>query len=229
MEVNKTVTFSQYLHAQAKEIWRKNHEHPFVQGIGDGTLSEQKFAYYLKQDYLYLAEYSKLFALGVIKANNLETMTKFAATLNNTLQVEMNLHRKYANEFGVSTSELEDTLPTPVTMAYTNYMHNAAHHGTLADLVACLLPCAWDYYEIATLLKKNNGKNLETNKYARWIESYSSNEFAQAHIWLSELLEELAVGLPNRELKRLEHHFLTSSRYEYAFWDMVLHETYWPV
>lgn len=222
-------SFSERLHHRAKEIWKRNHTHPFVQAIGDGTLPEKKFAYYLKQDYIYLIDYSKLFALGAIKANNLETMAKFAGILNETLQVEMNLHRNYCKEFGISSEELENTEPTPITLAYTGYMLNAAHHGTLADIVACLLPCAWDYYEIGLLLKEQNGKALATNRYAQWIESYSSPEFAEAHKWLAKLLDELTEGLPEKELNKLEKHFLMTSRYEYLFWDMVHHEHDWPL
>ena len=79
MENTKLETFSDRLHARAKEIWKRNHSHPFVQAIGNGTLPEKKFAYYLKQDYVYLMDYSKLFALGVTKAHNIETMAKFAS------------------------------------------------------------------------------------------------------------------------------------------------------
>lgn len=222
-------TFSARLHERSKEIWKKNHTHPFVQAIGDGTLSEKKFAYYLKQDYIYLMDYAKLFALGTIKATNLEIMTKFASILNETLQVEMDLHRSYCKEFGISSEELENTEPTPITLAYTGYMLNAAHHGTLADLIACLLPCAWDYYEIGSLLKEQNGTALETNRYIAWIQSYASPEFADAHKWLAKLLDELTEDMPEGELKRLEKHFLMTSRYEYLFWDMVHNEQDWPL
>lgn len=162
MENTKLETFSERLHGRAKEIWKRNHSHPFVQAIGNGTLPEKKFSYYLKQDYIYLMEYSKLFALGVIKAHNIETMAKFSSILNETLQVEMDIHRQYASEFGISTKELEETEPTPTTLAYTGYMLNAAQHGTLADLIACLLPCAWDYYEIGLILKNKMVKHWKT-------------------------------------------------------------------
>ena len=222
-------TFGARLHERSKEIWKRNHTHPFVQAIGDGTLSEKKFAFYLKQDYIYLIDYAKLFALGTIKATKLEIMTKFAGILNETLQVEMDLHRSYCKEFGISSEELENTEPTPTTLAYTGYMLNASQHGTLADLIACLLPCAWDYHEIGSLLKERNGAALETNRYSAWIQSYASPEFADAHKWLANLLDELTEDMPEGELKRLEKHFLMTSRYGYLFWDMVHNEQDWPL
>ncbi|GAA3330289.1 hypothetical protein GCM10020331_082230 [Ectobacillus funiculus] len=47
---------------------RKSHQHPFVKGIGNGELELDKFQFYIIQDYLYLIEYAKVYALGVVKA-----------------------------------------------------------------------------------------------------------------------------------------------------------------
>ncbi|PTY84254.1 thiaminase II, partial [Heyndrickxia sporothermodurans] len=43
--------FTDRLYRNAQPIWNKNHQHPFVQGIGDGSLPIELFAYYMKQDY----------------------------------------------------------------------------------------------------------------------------------------------------------------------------------
>ena len=66
--------FSERLHQKLQPIWRKNHAHPFVKEMGDGTLDQEKFRFYMIQDYIYLIDYSKLFALGAVKGTNLEDM-----------------------------------------------------------------------------------------------------------------------------------------------------------
>ena len=77
--------FTDRLLEKTLPIWRQNHSHPFVQGIGDGTLDPDKFRFYMVQDYLYLIDYSKVFAIGAVKADDLETMGKFATlTRRNT-------------------------------------------------------------------------------------------------------------------------------------------------
>ncbi|RFU60060.1 thiaminase II [Bacillus sp. V59.32b] len=229
MQSSKTKHFSERLFESAQPIWEKNHLHPFVQGIGDGSLPEDIFAFYMKQDYVYLVDYSRLFAIGAAKANTLDTMAKFSHILHETMHFEMDLHRQYAAEFGISSEELELTQPTPVNIAYTGYMLNAAYSGTLADLVACLLPCAWDYREIGVLLKKQNGDGLHSNRYKRWINTYASDEFASTSQWLIELMDHLTDGLPEAELARLEKHFLTTSRFEYLFWENMYRQESWPV
>ena len=229
MENVKTQKFTDRLFKNVQPIWERNHNHPFVQEIGKGTLDREKFIYYMKQDYVYLIDYAKLFATGVSKARDLDTMGKFAQILHETLHFEMDLHRQFAAEFGITSEELEATTPTPVNIAYTRYMLNVAQNGGLAEVVSCLLPCAWDYWEIGKLLRKQYGDTIDTNPYAKWIETYDSETFGEGAKWLIELMDELADGLPERELAILEEHFQITSKYEYLFWDMNYHMQDWPL
>ena len=229
--MSKTITkpFSQRLFEKVQPIWQKSHNHPFVQGIGKGTLDREKFVHYMKQDYVYLIDYSKLFAVGVQKAHNLETMNRFSKVLHDTLHFEMDLHREFAAEFGITNEELEATEPTPVNYAYTRYMLTVAQNGTLADVVAAILPCAWDYWEIGKLLNKQYGDQIENNPYRKWIKTYDSDEFAAGAKYLIQLLDELTDGLPERELAIIEKHFQMTSKYEYLFWDMNYKQEGWPL
>jgi len=224
-----TKTFTERLFENVQPIWEKNHQHPFVQELGKGTLDKEKFIRYMKQDYVYLIDYAKLFAIGVMKSHDLDTMGKFGQILHETLNFEMELHRQFAAEFGISREELEETKPTPVNLAYTRYMLHAAQHGSLAEVVACLLPCAWDYWEIGKLLRKQYGDQLDNNPYAKWIETYDSETFGAGAQWLIKLMDEIADGKPERELAKLEEHFQMTSKYEYLFWDMNYYDHDWPI
>lgn len=221
--------FTDRLFHNVRDIWEANHQHPFVQELGQGTLDKEKFIQYMKQDYVYLIDYAKLFAIASVKATDLETMGKFASILNETLNFEMALHRQFAAEFGITAQELEQTEPTPVNLAYTSYMLNVAHSESIAEVVACLLPCAWDYWEIGKLLRKQYGDKLATNPYAKWIETYDSEEFGAGARWLIELMDQLAEGKPEHELVKLEKHFQITSKYEYLFWDMNYYKQDWPI
>ncbi|TKC19168.1 thiaminase II [Robertmurraya kyonggiensis] len=221
--------FTERLFKNVQPIWEKNHYHPFVQELGNGSLKREKFIHYMKQDYVYLIDYAKLFAAAVTKARDLETMDKFAQILHETLHFEMELHRQYAAEFGITREELEATKPTPVNLAYTRYMLNVAQKGNLAEIVSCLLPCAWDYWEIGKLLRKQYGDKIENNPYKQWIETYDSETFGEGAKWLIDLMDKLAEGLPERELAILEEHFQITSKYEYLFWEMNYLEQDWPI
>ncbi|QOY35025.1 thiaminase II [Anaerobacillus isosaccharinicus] len=219
--------FSERLYQELQPIWRKNHAHPFVQGIGDGTLEKEKFRFFMVQDYLYLIDYAKLFALGAVKATDVETMGRFASLLNSTLNEEMSLHREYAKKFDVTEEEFAKATPSPTTLAYTHYMLHVGQNGTLADLVAAILPCMWSYWEIGKELNEIPGAN-ENEFYGEWIQMYSSKEFGQLAIWCIDLLDQLTTELPEKDLKRLEEIFLNTTRFEYMFWDMSYNLAMWP-
>jgi len=219
--------FSERLYEKLQPIWRQNHNHPFVQGMGDGTLEKEKFRFYMIQDYLYLIDYAKLFAIGAMKATDLQTMGKFAALLDSTLNEEMSLHREYAKKFEISEKELEKAQPSPTTLAYTHYMLHVGQSGTLAELVAALLPCMWSYWEIGKELSEKPG--AENEFYREWIEMYSSEEFGELATWCINLFDSLTEDKSEAELEKLEEIFLNTTRFEYMFWDMAYNEAMWPV
>lgn len=219
--------FTERLLEKTLPIWRQNHSHPFVQGIGDGTLDEDKFRFYMVQDYLYLIDYAKVFAVGAMKATDVQTMGKFAGLLDGTLNTEMALHRKYAARFGISENELENAKPSPIVLAYTHYMLHVSQNGSLAEVIAALLPCAWSYWEIGKELATLPGA-LDHPLYGDWIAMYSSKEFGELAQWCIELMDEAARGKPEVELARLEEIFLNTTRFEYMFWDMANTQQMWP-
>ncbi|WP_307475848.1 thiaminase II [Paenibacillus harenae] len=220
--------FSDRLYRSAEEIWMKSHAHPFLTELRDGNLDPERFIYYLKQDYVYLIDYAKMFAIGSMKAQDLDTMVKFAELLHSTLNVEMDLHRQYAERFGVSREELEQTRPAPTTVAYTKYLLDTAAQGPLADVVAALLPCMWSYREIGAAYSKVPGA-LDHPLYREWILMYGSEEFGALTDWCIGLMDRLAEGLPEQELARLEERFVVASKLEYLFWDMAYRQEEWPV
>ncbi|MDP4085300.1 MAG: thiaminase II [Bacillota bacterium] len=221
--------FSETLLERVKDIWEKTHQHPFVVGLGSGQLPVESFIRYMKQDYVFLIDYAKLFAFGSVKARDLGTMAAFAKLLHETLHGEMELHRQYALEFGITSQQLEETKPTPINLAYTRYMLSVAQNGSLEELISALLPCMWSYWEIGKLLLKYYPNATEHSRYGEWIKMYSSNEFGELATWLINLLDQLTVGKPDWELRVLEEHFLTTSKFEYMFWDMVYQGGDWPV
>jgi thiaminase (transcriptional activator TenA) len=221
--------FSDRLYQNVNEVWEKTHQHPFVIGLGTGDLPVESFIRYMKQDYVFLIDYSKLFALGTVKAKDIETMAAFAKLLHETLHGEMDLHRGYAEKFGITHLQLEETKPTPINLAYTRYMLNVAQNGSIEELISALLPCMWSYWEISKLLAKRYPDASEHHLYGEWVKMYSSSEFGSLATWLIDLLDRLADGKPERELAILEEHFLTTSRFEYMFWDMVYQGGDWPV
>jgi thiaminase/transcriptional activator TenA len=221
------LTFTERLRKSVAPIWERTHQHPFVTGLGDGSLPVESFKFYMKQDYIYLIDYAKIFAIASTKAYDLATSAKFAGLQEATLNGEMALHRQYAERFGISREELEATEPSFVLLAYTSYMLKVAHQGSLAELVSALLPCMWSYWEIGKRLALVDGA-LDHELYGEWVRTYSSDEFGELAAWLIGVMDQLADGKNEQELARMEEHFLTTSKMEYLFWEMAYKGEMWP-
>ena len=219
---------SETLRAQYAYLWDGLFHHPFVVGIGSGQLPLEKFQFYVKQDYLYLIQYSRVLALAVAKAPSLVDVGRFADLLKETLDTEMSLHRAFCLKFGVSSSELDGTRPAPVTLAYTDYLLRVAYEGTITDVVATLLPCQWGYNETGLHLSRTSDAS-EKNPYAEWIHTYASEEFTAFVGWLRDFLDSVTDGAGEREMDRLSRHFLTATRYEFLFWEMAYNLQDWPI
>jgi len=202
----------------ANAIWEAQHDHPFVRGIGDGSLDANRFGFWLRQDYLFLIDYGRLFAAAVLRAPDLDAMARFAALLHETLTREMNLHRTQVAGFGITAADLERETKAPTTQGYTDFLLRTATIGDYAELLGALLPCMWGYSEIGIRLAECGLPNDE--RYRAWIDVYADPEFAELAHWCRELTDEACAGLPERSLARAEAAFLTSSRYELAFWEM---------
>ncbi len=221
------MAITERLYEAARPIWDAQLEHPFVRGLADGTLSEERFRRWVLQDYRYLQEFARVFAWAAAKAPRLESMSWYASVLDLTLNTEMELHRTYAARFEISPEELEAEPMWPTTRAYTDFLVRTAADGGMAPLLAALLPCAWGYSYIGRELARQDPP--EDQRYADWIELYASDEFAGAATWLREEMDREAAHLSPSEERRVEELFILSSQYEWLFWEMCWKGEEWPV
>ena len=198
-------------------LWEREFNHPFVQGIADGTLPQKNFQYFMKQDYLFLIEFSRSIALAIGKSRNLKEMEWLSHLLNETLQKEMTLHVEYCAEIGISREDLLATTSSPATVGYTNHLTKTAYSLTSLATEVAILPCCWSYAEIGQKLK-----DIETAKnkpyLSKWIALYASEDFWSLATELRTLIDDQAVHINKREEHELMEIFLKSTHYEYQFW-----------
>ncbi|GGM60774.1 thiaminase/transcriptional activator TenA [Halarchaeum rubridurum] len=217
--------YTETLAEVADPIWDAIEAHPMVSGLGDGTLDVEPFRYWVRQDYVYLVEYCRVFAYGAARAPDLATLRRFAELLGETAETEMALHREYAAEFGITEAELEATEASPTTRAYTDFLVRTAATGTFGDLVAALLPCMWGFNETAKRLEA--GGLPDDERYAEWVRTYAGDEFAELAAWCKDLMDDVAAESSDAERERYREIFETSARYEYRFWDAAWREEGW--
>ncbi|MFH5802258.1 thiaminase II [Haladaptatus sp. CMAA 1911] len=210
------MAFSDRLLATGDRLWEEQKAHPFVVELAEGTLDPAAFRHWVEQDYRYLLDYARVFALAGCKARDEETMTHAFGVAHRILADEMDLHRSFAAEYGISRAELESVEKAPTCVAYTNYLLRTAYEGTLAELAAAVYPCGQGYLDIAEHMATIADGD---HRYTPFIEKYTSDEFRDAVSWMRTFVDQQAEATPGLH-DAMEEAFVTSTRLETAFWGM---------
>ncbi|AKH98035.1 thiaminase II [Halanaeroarchaeum sulfurireducens] len=219
--------FTDELETRAEPVWESILEHPMVVELGEGTLDEEPFRYFIRQDYRYLIDNARALAQGTAKAPDYERMTTFAELLTLTVDFEMDLHRSYAQEFGIPEAELEATEPSPTTRGYTDFLLRIGATGTFGEIVAALLPCMWTFNETGKRLAENGLPDDE--RYATWVQTYAGDEYTELTRAAEDIMDDLAADASQEERERYRSLFETGVRYEYRFWDAAWRQEEWSV
>ena len=222
------MSFSNRLKQLAKASWAAQITHPFVVALGDGTLAEKKFKYYILQDARFLGDLSRVFAIGAAKAPDSESALRFAKLAEDTIIVERSLHENYGKRWDMTAKEMSGVPMAPTTYAYTRHMLSVAASGSAAEITVVALPCAWIYCVIGQRLLRN-GPPAKNHPYRDWLMLYASPEFAEVQQWMRNKVDQWARTAGADEKRRMEQAFVISSRYEWMFWDMAWNEETWPV
>ncbi|MRG86152.1 thiaminase II [Salinibacillus xinjiangensis] len=218
--------FSQLVKEEAKAYWESSFNHPFVKGIGDGTLPLENFRYYVMQDSYYLSHFARVQSIGAAKAKKLETTNRMAAHAQGTYQAEMGLHETFSKLLGITKEEQESFKPSPTAYAYTSHLYRAAYNGHLGDIIAAILPCYWLYYDIGERLKDSKP---DEPIYQEWISAYGGDWFKALVEEQIDRLDEIAEQVTEQDRLQMKEHFLISSSYEYLFWEMASQKESWPL
>lgn len=217
--------FSEIIRKEANQIWEANFQHPFIQELRDGTLPLEKFKYYVMQDSYYLSHFAKVQALAAAKAAEPKLTEQMAVHAQNTVKAEGLLHENFMKELGITEEDKKQFQQAPTAYAYTSHLYRAAFEGHVGDIIAALLPCYWIYYEIGHLLK---GATPGVGIYQQWINAYHSEWFETLVKEQINNIDEIAARDTEEGRERMKKHFMISSEYEYAFWQMAYSLEKWP-
>jgi len=214
------MSFSRNLKQKALKVWEDGYNHPFVQELGAGILAKDKFKFYLLQDYLYLLEYAKVFAIAMTKAEDEKMLGNLSLIIKATLVDELELHKKYMEEFEITKDEIKGVKASLFNRTYTANMLAVGQKGSLVEILATVFPCAWTYSDYGKRLKEQYKGKLEDNFYKSWIETYASKDFENSFAWFYDAIDELVKYKTKEEKQKIEEIFISSVEFEYMFWDM---------
>ncbi|WP_035749152.1 bifunctional hydroxymethylpyrimidine kinase/phosphomethylpyrimidine kinase [Arthrobacter sp. 35W] len=209
--------FSRSLWQETEEVRGEIFALDFITALGDGTLAEPHFAYYLAQDALYLNSYSRVLAKASALAPTEDEQRFWAKGAQQCLAVELDLHRTWLSKHPTSMMQ------GPVTKSYVDHLVAASAQGSYGELVAALLPCYWLYAEVGAVLHGQyiQGKDAGTagHPYGSWLETYADEDFAEATRTAIGYTDSAARNGSAAERERMRAAFMDSARYERDFFD----------
>jgi thiaminase/transcriptional activator TenA len=181
---------------RSAELWAGNADlagaalaHPFVTGLGDGTLPRNRFAGYVAQDAFFLEAFARAYALGVAHSTDRVGLDAFADLLAGVRE-ELRLHGAYAARWGIDLARVE---PLPATLAYTEFLLATASLGGTALTCAAMVPCMRLY----AFLGQSLAPAVDAaGDYAEWVTTYADPAFEELAGRLEALLDA-APGAPD--------------------------------
>lgn len=214
--------FTDTLWNQIQPIYHKILDHPFNKEFIQGSLSQETFQFYLKQDSLYLLDFSKALALVATKATIPNHVVQFLEFAQGAIAAERGLHEQFFAEYQIEV----DVPKAPGCFTYTNFLLATAALQPYEEAIAAVLPCFWIYQEVGRYISQHA---ISNHPYQKWIDMYSGEDFTKAVELAIAITDEVAEATTVAMRERMVSTFIMSSRLEWVFWNSAYQDEKWPV
>ncbi len=208
---------------QSEAIYEQIINMPFNKELMKGTLSLDRFKFYMAQDAIYLGHFSKALALIGARSLNLQHTLDFTRFAENAVVVERVLHEGYFKKFGVDT----EAIISPTCQNYTQFLLTKAALDQVEVAMAAVLPCFWIYKKVGDHIFQHKQNN--NNPYQEWINTYAGEEFGTAVQKAIDICDEVAVTCTPHQQERMIEAFIMASKLEWMFWDSAWRLEQWPI
>ncbi len=211
MLFNKLISFN-------KKVWNAYLNHSFVEKLFAAQLSNKEFKYYLLQDYFYLLEYGRAFLALGYKSRTHQEMIFAVENCKGVIYGETKMHEDLL-KYDISKGFLEDSVPSLITNAYTNYFNNLVIKGEFIDLLVALAACTIGYGKLAQKMLKRYPNIDDRHPYKAWIDEYSGQDFEMICKTYIDFINEYSREIKLSKLKDLNKIFGDVCRLEIAFFN----------
>ena len=208
--------------AKTEDIFQAIISHDFVTELTQATLDKDTFGFYVNQDSLYLSEYKKSLVAVGSKCHRPEDTQFFYESATGIIQVEDALHKEFLEE------KYKHHEPSPTCELYNSYLARIVHKESVEIGVAAVLPCFTIYKEVGDFIL-NTQENKGSNPYQAWIDTYASDEFAEAVRQAISIADTYALTASPESVSKMEEGFVKTSQLEWMFWDSAYKQEKWKI
>jgi thiaminase/transcriptional activator TenA len=219
------VKFTEELYESIKEKWDEMADVPFVAEMANGSLSTEKFKYYMLQDYAYLKEYIKILEMMYGMTDNAEFKSFFDQLIQAIRDEIDNVHIQNMRDLGITEDEIKNVKRAKAAVDYNEYVKGNLLRGGIAYGATSLLQCSWLYAYIGK--KMTEEKKVDpASPYAGWFAVYAGAEYNAANQAWIDTVEAMTADLGRKEKDELVGIFAACLEYEKGFFDMAYNMRY---
>ena len=219
-------SFTSSLWGSAADIFEQILDHPFLRGVADGTLEQERFAYFLAQDGHYVRSYAQCLSTLAGRAPNEDITNMLVGHAAGAIGLEAALHAELIAAMGMSHTALTDVGPSPTTEAYRNALLASCERDSFLEALVALLPCYWIYARVGSHLQQVKSPHAV---YSRWIENYSGGDYEKAVTEVLDCVDTLGRSAGAATQSRALSLYRRGTQYEWMFWDASYRQETWPV
>lgn len=216
----------------AQSIITVTEKHPFLISMVDGTLSKEKFIYYVLQDAIYLTDFADCLDRLSQKSPNPAHAMRLKELAKGAEEDEKELHRSFFKKWEIDDEVGVKAMPN--TLLYTSYMSRVVGLRPYAEGLAVLLPCFWVYMhvgkEMLKLREKLGDSVVRSPQFDAWIDMYASDEFEKDVEDYKAIVDDVisSSDCDEKTIAKMQEHFIKCCELEHMFWDQAESLLQWP-
>lgn len=199
-------------------IWEQCMKTSFLVNMENGTLDEACFKGYIVDDSLYLREYAKVFAWGIVNAQDMDAMRTFYSFLSFVNEGEGSTRLQYLHRYGLKDEEVQKLPQRPENKAYTDCMIEGAKLGVPECMMASL-PCTLSYGWIFKIMLERF-PHVRDSVYWPMIQDYAQEDYEVICRKWVDFANKVCENLPEERLNQCMEIFRKCSVHELHFWEM---------
>lgn len=201
-------------------LWRAVLDHRFLSETRKGTIDDDVFARWLRQDYRFVEAACPMLGVLISKApaGHREALTEALSGLYD----ELDLFRERAEAAGI---DLDAAEPGFTCHAYIQFLLATARGKSYPQGFTVLWTAEKAYYEAWSRV----AEGLASDAFAApFVENWAGDAFREYVDFLGGTLDDLAAQAGPQEREEMRGLFKTTLRYEAAFWEMAYDANDWP-
>lgn len=204
---------TQTLRDRVQPDWQAATQHVFTHALAQGTLSAERMAGYLQQDYQFIEGFVRLLASAVAHAPSLADAVPGARFLGQICGPE---NTYFLRSFeALEVPQAAD--PALETLAFQALMNQARLSGRYEIMLAVLVVAEWVYLEWASPFEDQAGQLPFW--LGEWITLHSGPDFASVVGYLRGQLDQLWPDLDDAARAEVRATFVRAVQLERAFFD----------